>query len=434
MNVLYVVPYVPNLIRVRPYNLIRRLAARGHRVTVAAVYANEQELAGLDSLRAECHQVRAWRLPGWRSLWNCVRALPSGKPLQSTYSWDAGFSAEITRLACGGDGRAAFDVVHVEHLRGSRYALDLKAALLRRGLSTPIIWDSVDSISLLFRQTVLRSRSLLSRGVTRFELGRTERYEGWLVGQFDRVLVTSPADREALLALPQAEGEPSSVTVLRNGVDLEYFRPQDGAPRQPATLVISGKMSYHANVTMALEFAEGIMPLVWARRPDVRVWIVGKDPPRKIRELGRHPNLSVTGTVGDIRPYLQGATLAVAPIAYGVGIQNKVLEAMACGAPVVATPQAVAALDVVADRDLVVAEDRTALAEAILVLLEDPEKRRRLSQAGRAYVEACHDWRAAGAQLESIYVDSAREKLREIGRSISVAVRLDEKQDVKPWN
>jgi glycosyltransferase involved in cell wall biosynthesis len=115
----------------------------------------------------------------------------------------------------------------------------------------------------------------------------------------------------------------------------------------------------------------------------------------------------VTGTVADIRPFLRKAAIAVAPIQYGVGIQNKVLEALACATPVVATPQAVGALEALPGCELVVASSPSELSAAIVALLGDPALRDRLGQAGRAFVERCHDWRVVATRLAEIYRDVA---------------------------
>jgi glycosyltransferase involved in cell wall biosynthesis len=114
--------------------------------------------------------------------------------------------------------------------------------------------------------------------ITRFELKRTERYEGWLLSQFDHTMVTSPADRDALCSLGAPGGALFPVTVLPNGVDLEYFTPDTPARREPATLVISGKMSYHANITMTL-YLTSLTWLIWARWPDVGCGLWGKIRP-----------------------------------------------------------------------------------------------------------------------------------------------------------
>jgi glycosyltransferase involved in cell wall biosynthesis len=162
-------------------------------------------------------------------------------------------------------------------------------------------------------------------------------------------------------------------------------------------------MSYHANITMVKHLVDQIMPIVWSRRPDVRLWIVGKDPPREIRALMERGPIHVTGTVEDIRPYLRGATLAVAPLVYGAGIQNKVLESMACGAPVVATPQAVSAIQVLPGRDVCVAQGVDSFAASIVDLLDHPEQRNFIGEAGRNYVVTHHDWDRIAENLEEVY-------------------------------
>jgi len=219
------------------------------------------------------------------------------------------------------------------------------------------------------------------------------------------VLVTSPVDKEALLALPSGKSRPpASITVIRNGVDLDYFRPAPESVREEATLVFSGKMSYHANVTMARHLVEDILPRVRRSIPNARLLIVGKDPPGEIEALGQKwPGVSVTGTVPDVRPYLQRATLAVVPMVYGAGVQNKVLEAMACATPVVAYAPAVAALSATVGKDVSVAENAEELAGQIINLLQEPERRRQIGRNGRAYVEREHDWNTIAARLEGVY-------------------------------
>jgi glycosyltransferase involved in cell wall biosynthesis len=248
--------------------------------------------------------------------------------------------------------------------------------------------------------------------MSKLELGRTSRYEGWLVDQFDRTLVTSATDKQALEELVSSDNgarasQREHVHVLPNGVDLDYFTPSSEA-RRPATLVLTGKMSYHANITAAQHLVEEIMPLVWAKRADVDVWIVGKDPTRAVLDLQKEAGpgagkVQIIGTVPDMRSYLHQATLAVAPVLYGAGVQNKVLEAMACGTPVIASQQAVSALQTKEGEEVMVGRTPQEFAGAILSLLESPAQQSRLSRAGRAYVEQHHAWSASVSRLEAIY-------------------------------
>jgi glycosyltransferase involved in cell wall biosynthesis len=479
VRILYLVPYAPTPIRTRPYNLIRHLARRGHALTLATVWERPDERRALAELAGEGIEVIAARLARPRAAMNMLLAVASNQPLQAAYCWQPALVRALQpRLVPGAE---QFDVIHVEHLRGARYGLHFKAQGLRlksqdsslktqvsrpnprfaplRGqiARTPILWDSVDCISLLFEQAARNSRSGFGRWVTQFELGRTRRYEGRVARQFDRVLVTSESDKAAMEQLqtsnfklqtagrnarrssqppicpdrfatlsPWAKGlgvgheltygnsAPSNrtnrpnpypqISVLSNGVDLDYFTPNDG-PRSTDTVVLTGKMSYHANVTAALHLVEDIMPRVWAQRPEARVEIVGQAPPAEVRALAeRHaPRVTVTGYVPDVRPHLWSAAVAAAPIVYGVGTQNKVLEAMACAAPVVATPQAVSALQTRAGEAVLVAEGAEGLAAEILRLLDDEALRRRLAEAGHRYVVQHHHWGTISAVLEEHY-------------------------------
>ncbi len=425
MKILFIVPYAPNLIRVRSYQLICALAQRQHQVTVATLWTNEEERADLQSLRQLGVQVVAQQAAIWRSLANTLLALPTRMPLQAVYSWQPALAANIRQLL----QTQAFDVVHVEHLRGARYGLLAKSIRQPNGSIAPVVWDSVDCISHLFQQAVQNSRSRKGRLITGLDLKRTQRYEGKLVHAFDRVLVTSPADKAALEQVASLWGinkkwpnhreaqqnqACAHLHVLPNGVDLGYFTP-NAARRDPATIVFSGKMSYHANITAALHLVNDIMPQVWAHSPDVKIWIVGKDPSPQVRALeqcgpvgqattaAEQQPVTVTGKVSDLRPYLQRATVAAAPIPYGAGIQNKVLEAMACAAPVIASPQASSALQIHDGHELLVAPDADTFAKAILRLLTDPVQQATLGRSGRTYVENHHSWHAVATQLEAIY-------------------------------
>jgi sugar transferase (PEP-CTERM/EpsH1 system associated) len=411
LNILFIVPYVPSRIRVRPYNWIRHLAQLGHQITLLTIWTSEEDRLGLEELDKYCDRILPVNLPTWRSFFNCLAALPTKEPLQVAYSWDPNLAEELYKLATQTNNPRAYDIVHVEHLRGARYGINLISRSANRNPPLPIIWDSVDSISLLFRQTMVQSKSFLSRGLTRFELGRTERYEGWLVDQFDRVLVTSEDDKLALLSLRTREGRIPGVEVLPNGVDLGYFSPAENGERDDQTVVLSGKMSYHANISMVVGFVEDIMPLVWEKRPGVKVWLVGKDPSPRVLAYAQYPNIQVTGTVDDMRPYLTKATLSAAPISYGVGIQNKVLEAMACATPVIASQQAVSALGVEAGKEIVVADDSLDFANKVISLLDERERRESVGRAGRQFVERNHDWAVLAGRLEEVYAQSLNKQL-----------------------
>lgn len=411
MRILFVVPYVPNLIRVRPYNLIRQLTGRGHLVTVLTLTSNASEEADAVMLEKYCHRVIRLSLTRWRSFWNCFVALPTNEPLQSVYCWQPRLASQLIRLASSNSEKGSFDVIHIEHLRGARYGQHLKALFNESGNGVPVIWDSVDCISGLFRKAANQSKSAFGRWVTRFELRRTELYEAQMLNVFSNILVTSSGDKQLLTSLAHNHDYKAEVEVLSNGVDIDYFKPDPSVERDPATIVISGKMSYHANITMVLRLVKEIMPLVWLQRSDVKVLIVGKDPSREIWHLGDHPKIDVTGTVPDIRPYLQRASLAVAPISYGAGVQNKVLEAMACATPVITDQEVTGSIHGMDGRDFLVAANRDDYAQHILDLLSNPERGRRIGRQGREFVEQHHHWPRLIEDLEEVYIQAVQQHM-----------------------
>ena len=189
---------------------------------------------------------------------------------------------------------------------------------------------------------------------------------------------------------------------MPNGVDLQYFSPTQ-QDQLRYNLVFSGKMSYHANVAAALYLYQQIMPLVWQHKPEVTLTIAGSKPPAIIQRLARDPRVEVTGYVDDMRSYVARAEVMVSPMVYSVGIQNKVLEAMALGTPVVVAAQAAQALGARPGRDLLTASSAQEFAAAALNVLDDAGLRAALRASGRKYVEQQHDWRVVGGRLVDIY-------------------------------
>lgn len=407
MKILYITPYSPTRIRTRPYNLIRTLTKRGHEVTLASIFESAQDAAQLDGWEESGVRVIRAPLTKYRAITNSVLSWFTRAPMQARYCWQP-YLAEALRTELS--KTCSYDVVHVEHLRGAPFAIDLQSHFRKVGVHKPIVWDSVDCISLLFAQALEKSNSWFGQFVTRADLPRTRRYEGELVTLFEKTLVTSGADRMALYSLVREPLKVNpSIVVLPNGVDLEYFKPRNER-RDPYAIVFSGKMSYHANVTAASFLLTEVMPRVWAQVPRATVHVVGQNPPAYMnRFVASNPSqINVTGSVADIRPYLSKATVAVAPMVYSAGIQNKVLEAMALATPVVATEHAVSELLVRPGQDLLIGTNADSVSQAIILLLNNAVLQNEIGHNGRSYVERNHDWNVITSQLEGVYSSVTR--------------------------
>ena len=329
---------------------------------------------------AGLHRRGGVREAKWQEVLRSGMALFGRLPLQVAYARSARFAQMVRRLC----SERTFDVVHVEHLRGI-------ASLQSLSLSAPLVWDAVDCISLLCEQTMKAGPSLPVRAVASLEYRRTQRYEASQLGRLRHVVVTSERDRQAMLGLLEGtngrdEEQKAGIEVLPNGVDLEYFRPgnRSGSPRN---IVFLGKMSYHANVAAALYLGRHIMPAIWRQQPETTLTIAGSNPPKAVRALEIDSRVKVTGYVDDVRPFVQRSAVMLCPMTYSVGIQNKVLEAMAMGTPVVVTAQAAASLQAIAGRDMLVAHSTQEFAELALGVMRDEALRAALSWSGRQYVE-----------------------------------------------
>jgi glycosyltransferase involved in cell wall biosynthesis len=395
MHLTFIIPYTPTPIRVRPYNFIKSLSRRGHSITLFTLVQSANELPSLQELRDLGVAVTAYPLTRFASLKNILLTLPTQLPLQADFCWQPELARAILRHV----STQPCDIMHIEHLRGAQYGVWVQRKIPQ--LTVPIIWDSVDCITYLFEQASRFSQSILNRLLTRFELPRTRRYESSLIQQFSRVLVTSEIDKLQLLRNSQRADDSDRITVVANGVDTQTFQP--AGPRDAATVVFSGKMSYHANNSAALYLAREIMPRVWRVYPEARLLLVGSRPSRQVRSLASDSRIVVTGYVADMSTYLQRARISVAPLLYGAGIQNKVLEAMACATPVVATPQAIAALDVKNGKEILIGESPDAFATQVCALLGDNTLCQVIGNAGRSYVQKRHCWDNIGSKLEAIY-------------------------------
>jgi sugar transferase (PEP-CTERM/EpsH1 system associated) len=178
-----------------------------------------------------------------------------------------------------------------------------------------------------------------------------------------------------------------------NGVNLEYFSPgayADPFPPKVTPIVMTGRMDYWPNVEGAMWFAREVLPLVKRLIPDARFYVVGAQPTQALRNIAA-PDVVVTGEVPDVRPYVAGATVVVAPLRIARGVQNKVLEALAMGVPTVATEEASRALAVLSGRDILVANDAQEFANAV-ARAAGAAGREAIAANGRSYVERHHDW------------------------------------------
>ena len=379
------IPYPPHTgDKVRAYQVARYLAAR-HDLTLGFVIDDAADRAGLDALRRDVPDLE------WGGLWKPgavargFGALAAGGSLSVAYFHSRRLDRRIrTRLRDGG-----YDAV---------YASSSPMADYVRGAGVPVVMDFVDVDSDKWTQYAVKQRPPRSWAY-RLEGRRLQRFEAEAVRWGHRCILATAAEESLLRSFaPWAR-----TAVIPNGVELDGFEPPAEAP----TVIFTGAMDYLPNVDAVEHFCADVFPAVRAAVPGARFLIVGLNPAPAVRRLGDLPGVTVTGAVPDVRPYYRQSAVCVAPLRIARGIQNKVLQSMALGVPVVATPAAARGLEARRDEHFRVEEDPARFAQAVIGLVRDSGARRRLAERARGFVEQRHAWPAILARLEALVVEAA---------------------------
>ena len=224
---------------------------------------------------------------------------------------------------------------------------------------------------------------------------RREEIDAWR--RASRCIATSALDAAAI---ERQTGRP--VPVIPNGVDLDYFAAPPLAESTDTHIVFTGAMRYRPNADGAIWFVEQVLPRIQRELRDTCFSIVGADPPPAVRALAERPGVSITGTVDDVRPWLQAAQIVVVPLLSGGGTRLKLLEAFASRRPVVSTRAGAEGIDVHDDQELLLADKPEDFARAVIALARTPDLRARLTGAALELVRARYQWSAISTRLREV--------------------------------
>lgn len=392
MNILVVChrfPYPPNDGgKIRPFNIIRHFSGLGHAVTVASVARSAAEARAGEGMRKYCAHYIMERVNPAAALVRMLARLPSSVPSSMGYFYSPRLHRRI---------RAALEQTHVDLIfvhcsSAAQYVEDV------RGVPKVLDFCDMDSQKWLIYSKVRRFPLSVGYGI---EGSKLRRAEAALARKFDYCTCTTKAEWQTL----ESYHTGARSGWFPNGVDTDYFHPVE-APYDPDTICFTGRMDYYPNQQSMADFCTRTLPLLRARRPNIRLTIVGANPSHRVRRLGQLSGVTVTGFVPDVRPYVQRSALTVAPLAIARGTQNKILESMAMGVPVVASEQAAGGVDATPGEHFLAASAPDGYADAILRLLENAAERQRLAQAGRARMLSHHDWQGSMQRLSAQLADS----------------------------
>lgn len=389
MNILFLshrVPYPPNEGgKIRAYHMLRHLSER-HQVVVGSLAESEEEYRKGLELNDLCKELIVELVSPARRWAQALAALPTSIPSSLAYFWSSRLHQRLRQAAT----RWRFDAVIVHCAFVAPYI---------KGIDAPYrLLDYVDMDSGKWSEYARHRTFPLSLGY-RLEAAKLQAYERKAASNFHQCAVTTQGEFDAYQAL----GVAVPCAVLPNGVDTRYFQQAPHAHSSTgAVIAFLGRMDYYPNVDGVVYFAREVFPLVRARVPHAEFRIIGMNPTADVRELAKTPGIVVTGSVPDVRPHMQDAAVTVAPLRIARGTQNKVLESIAMGIPVVATTRAARGVQAEPDRHLLVSDTPEGMADQVVDLLQDAHRRRSLAMAAREQVQRAHNWATTCAQLDQL--------------------------------
>lgn len=387
MKILYVChrfPYPPKRGgKIRPFNMIKHLSAR-HEVTVASLVRTPEEARDGQGIAPHCAHFEMGHVSNPIQMLRMVARLPTLTPSSMGFFYSPELARHIRRLLEG----ERFDLIFVHCSSVAQYIEHVR--------DIPKILDFGDMDSQKWLEYARSKPFPLSLGY-RLEGSKMEREEKRLARRFDFCTATTRAEWQTLESY--ASGVPTDW--FPNGVDATYFSPTD-EPYDPDTVSFVGRMDYYPNQECMFDFCKRTLPLLKARRPTIELLIVGADPSPAVKRLGEIPGVTVTGSVPDVRPFVRRSAVMVAPLNIARGTQNKILEAMAMGVPVVTSQVAAGGVDALDREHFLMASSPEEYAQAILRMIEDRSERQRLSMAGRARMLSHHDWEKSMERLDRI--------------------------------
>jgi sugar transferase (PEP-CTERM/EpsH1 system associated) len=377
-------PFPPNRGgKIRPFNIIRHLSEK-HDVTVVSIARSKAEAAAGEPLSRHCSRVVMARVNNKVQLLRTVAYLPSPSPSSMGYFASRYLKHRLKSLL----KTVNFDLIFVHCSSVAPYVSQVQ------GVPKIVDFGDMDSQKWL---DVARYRPFPLKLGYWIEGQKLMLWEKRLAGAFDFCTATTQAELETLAQFSPHQ----NVDFFPNGVDCNFFSPVDG-PYDPYTISFVGRMDYYPNQRAMLDFCRSTLPLLRARVPSVKLLIVGAEPSAEIRALGKLPSVTVTGTVPDVRPLVRNSALTVAPLNIARGTQNKMLEAMAMGVPVVCSRTALRGVDAIDGEHLLAAETPQEYVDAIVEIISNPARRAALATAGRLRMQERHSWPHSMRRLDGI--------------------------------
>ena len=403
MNILFltqILPYPPSSgPKVKTWHVLRYLSQCGHQITLVS-YVRPEEMTYIESVKQVCSAV--YTVPIRRSrisdIVYLIRSQFTGRPFLVERDDLAKFRSLVKRIMSS----QSIDIIHADQLTMTQFALPF--ATSDHG-KPALIFDAHNAVWTITERMKQNSPAYLRLPLI-FETKRIKRYEGQIVRNFHGTLAVTEADRDALLQAVEQDGTMlrPSITVIPIAVNTSEIQPVERRP-DSLNILTMGTLFYPPNADGIRWFIHEVFSLIRIKMPNVKLTIIGKNPPKDFLKLASEPNsgVVVTGFVPDLAPYFKDSALTVIPVRAGGGMRVRILEAFARAMPVVTTTVGLEGIQAQPGRDVLVADHPTDFAQAVIRLLSDQALRNHISKNGRCLVESNYDWQLTLKSLDNVY-------------------------------
>jgi len=386
----------------RSYNLFKYLGSK-HEVYLLALNQrkllpkDEQVKEAVEALKFYCRQIRTFEIPALRSKWSWYKLLITNFFFSFPYSVFLFHSSEMVQAIKSLICIYPFDLIFLDTIDLCQYLIcsdNLPKVLNHHNIESFLLWRRSKMEKLLFKKFYLR-----------LQASKIRKYESQNCKKVQINLLTSFIDWQRLQKIvPQVKSE-----VIPNGVDTDYFKPLN-SDKEENSLIFVGGMNWYPNRDAIHYFLKKIWPLVKNANPSVNLTVIGRDPPKKIKQLSQKDDIRVLGFVEDIRPYVAKASLFIVPIRVGGGTRVKILDAMAMGKAIISTSIGCEGIEVSPGHNIIIADKPEDFAMEILRLLKDQELAAKIGKAARVKAVQKYDWKVIGSKLENILTNLTSSK------------------------
>ncbi len=366
--------------KLRAYHFIKELS-KWEDIYLIAISDNEVKQEHINEVKKYCKEIHVFPISLKSIMSNMIRSFILGLPFQSGYFYNSKIAHEVELLV----DKIKPDHIFLQLLRTTEYVRNI------HGVNMTL--DYMDAFAKGMERRI-DGAYFPAKQIYRWEYDRLRKYESRVYHWFKNKLIISDQDLNSLFI-----GDVSSVNIIPNGVDTEYFQPTPA--NKEYDLLFFGNMSYPPNVSAAIYLCKEIVPLLQKNFPDLKVAIAGADPSREVQALA-NKNVIITGWVDDMREYIRKSKIAIAPMLIGTGLQNKLLQAMAMEIPCITSVLANNALGAKHQDSILIGRNTEDYVKQVSLLLNDRELYQKIAVNGCKYVNDNFNWEAYAKKVHHL--------------------------------